>query len=114
MKRVIIESPFAGAGEAGHEYLVACIADCINRGETPYASHLMLPEALDDNDPVSRTRGIEAGYRWWEVADELAFYTDLGWSAGMRAAWRRAILMKMPRAIRSLQGQPIPYNEETT
>lgn len=115
MRRVIIESPFASVDlDTAIDYLQACIVDTANRGETPYASHQMLGTVLDDRDPATRTRGIEMGFRWWDVADEIVFYTDLGWSPGMREAWRRAILRKMPRAIRALSGPPIPYNEETT
>lgn len=86
MGRVIIESPFAGDVEANRAYLQECIRDCIARGESPYASHQMLTTALDDTDEAQRNAGIEAGYAWWAVADEIVFYTDLGWSRGMNRA----------------------------
>lgn len=64
MKLVIIESPYKGDVERNKLYLRACIRDCINRGESPYASHRMLTDALDDTDPVERAIGIKAGLSW--------------------------------------------------
>lgn len=67
-------------------YLAAALADCIRRGESPYASHaiLTLPGVLDDAKPEERARGIEAGFAWRKMAALSAFYIDLGWSSGMR------------------------------
>lgn len=64
-KPVIIESPFKGnekySEEVHRAYLDRCIRDCIFRGETPYASHKMLTDALDDSIPEERRMGVEAG-----------------------------------------------------
>lgn len=94
MRRVIIESPFAGDVETNKLYLRACIRDCIRRGETPYASHRMLTDALDDDDPEEREAGINAGYAWWpedrariELGCDIVFYVDLAVSPGMLAAY---------------------------
>jgi len=105
VKLVIIESPFKGNNyeslERNKLYLRACIRDCIVRGESPYASHRMLTDALDDTDSEERRLGIEAGLAWRNVTkpvhsgkgDPLGydsvhhiFYVDLGWSSGMTAA----------------------------
>ncbi len=98
MKLVIIESPYKGNVDLNKRYLRACIRDCINRAESPYASHRMLTDALDDNDPVERSLGIEAGLAWRNacvldgsrlvVASRVLpiFYLDLGWSSGMYLA----------------------------
>ena len=95
MKLVILESPYSGATEAdierNHIYLQRCIQDSIDRGESPYASHQMLTQALDDASPSDRAIGIAAGYAWWRCADAIVFYVDLGWSSGMVAALTRAI-----------------------
>lgn len=68
------------------------MASCLRRGEAPYASHALYTQTgvLDDNVPEQRKLGIEAGYAWWDKADLIAFYLDLGWSHGMRAANERA------------------------
>ena len=121
MKLVIIESPYKGKTpedlERNKRYLRSCIRDCINRGESPYASHRMLTDALDDNDPVERTLGIEAGLAW-RNAFRLAwrddtpnrvfhrvtpiFYLDLGWSNGMECARKLYVLERITYEERKL------------
>lgn len=82
---VIIESPFAGDRERNERYLDACIADCVARGESPYASHALLTRrgVLDDAKPEERDRGIALGFAWRRVADATVIYADLGISRGM-------------------------------
>lgn len=92
MKKVIIESPYAGDVEKNVNYARKCIKDSLNRGEAPIASHLLYtqPGILDDNKPDERKLGIEAGLEWLSVADVHAFYIDLGWSIGMERALTKA------------------------
>lgn len=94
MRRVILESPYAGNVTENLSYLNECIRDSLLRGEAPFASHLMYTSAFDDAKPEERRIGIEAGYEWWDAADAVIFYTDLGWSKGMNAAWDRARKLK--------------------
>ena len=85
MKRVIVESPFKGDVARNKRYLERCLRDCLMRGESPYASHKMLTDCLDDDDPTERNLGIMAGFAWKRGTGEpTAFYVDLGWSDGMR------------------------------
>lgn len=86
MRRVIVESPFAGNIPLNVAYARLCIADCLRRGEAPIASHLLhtQPGILDDNDPAERAKGMAAGFAWTAVAQAVAVYTDFGISAGMR------------------------------
>lgn len=88
MRRVIVESPYAGEVERNVAYARAAVADCVRRGEAPIASHLLFtqPGILDDAKPEERQRGIDAGHAWLSVADAVVFYVDLGWSGGMKAA----------------------------
>lgn len=90
MKLVIIESPFQGNIDRNINYAFACVRDSVLRGESPYASHLMLPGALNEEDINERSLGIQCGYAWWRAASTIAFYTDLGWSQGMLLAYSRA------------------------
>jgi hypothetical protein len=91
MELVIVESPFAGDTERYLRYLRDCLADCLRRGESPFASHGLYTQegVLDDHVPEERQKGIEAGYAWWRGADKIVFYTDLGWSPGMLRALER-------------------------
>ncbi|GEM_PF-6649561 len=62
---VIIESPFKGetpVEEADNiAYAREAMRDSLYRGEAPFASHLLYPQALDDGDERERSMGIEAG-----------------------------------------------------
>lgn len=96
MRRMIIESPYAGTSRcpvirwlqryANTLYARACLADALDRGESPYASHLLYtqPGVLNDRIPDERRRGILAGLDWADVADGVAVYVDRGVSIGMR------------------------------
>lgn len=107
MLLAIIESPYAGAIRRNKAYLQDCIRHALSYGFTPYASHQMLTEALEDSDPTQRELGIQAGYHWWRTADIILFYTDLGWSSGMRAARQRAETERMPYRNCSIRS-PMP------
>ena len=102
MKRVIVESPFKGEVERNKLYLERCLRDCIMRGESPYASHKMLTDCLDDDDPKEREMGISAGYAWWTAGDLVVFYVDFGWSGGMTRAWERCRKEGIPYETRTL------------
>jgi hypothetical protein len=88
VKLVIIESPFRSTAERSQElylaYLSHCIADSVERGEAPYASHGIMPLVLNDDDPADRLRGIMAGWEWGKHATLIAVYRDLGVSEGMK------------------------------
>lgn len=107
MKLVVIESPFAGNIEHNLVYVRACAADCLRRGEAPYASHMLYtqPGVLDDNKPEERALGITAGFAWGAKADLRVFYVDLGWSSGMKKALTKYRIEGLRYTFRVL-GQP--------
>lgn len=87
IRRVILESPYAGDIERNVTYARRAILDCISRGESPIASHLLFPTfILDDNVDKSRRLGIDLGLAWHHVCDAVVFYADLGFSPGMDGA----------------------------
>lgn len=92
MKRVIIESPYAGDTDTNLAYLRACMHDSLMRGEAPFASHGLYtqPGVLRDDVPAERARGIEAGFAWRSVAELTVVYTDLGITPGMAAGIEHA------------------------
>lgn len=90
MKRVIIESPYAGDIRGNTEYLKRCLRDSIDRGEAPLASHLLYPFVLREDLKDERQLGIELGFEWWYGARCIVFYIDKGWSSGMLTALERA------------------------
>ena len=88
MKKVIIESPYAGNIKQNIKYARACLKDSLNRNEAPLASHLLYTQdgVLDDTVQAERMQGINAGLAWKEFADLHVFYVDYGMSNGMKYA----------------------------
>ena len=91
MTPVILESPYARSTPEGivktTEYARRCVKDCLERGETAYASHLLLTQEgiLRDGVPEERELGISAGLAWHALASRSCVYLDEGLSSGM---WR--------------------------
>lgn len=85
MKRVVIESPYAGDIDRNIEYARLCVRDSLCRGESPIASHLLYTQEgiLNDNINEERNLGINSGLSWLSVADLHVFYIDYGISEGM-------------------------------
>lgn len=104
MRRVIIESPFAGDVKRNLKYLRAAMRDCLLKGEAPFASHALYtqPGVLDDDTPADRKLGMEAGWAWRPAAEATVVYTDLGISPGMEAGIHDAELHNRPIERRSL------------
>jgi hypothetical protein len=92
LKRVVLESPFAGNIPRNIAYARLCLKDSLHRGEAPLASHLLYtqPGVLDDQKPEERKLGIAAGHVWTFMADAVVVYTDFGFSSGMDAGIREA------------------------
>lgn len=90
MRRVILESPYAGEVYKNKVYAYACMSDCLYRNESPIASHLLYTQFLNDNIRKERELGIEAGLAWTDVADATVVYYDRGISKGMKKGIRRA------------------------
>jgi len=103
MRRVIVESPYAGNVEANVEYARKCIRDSLMRNEAPIASHLLYtqPGILDDLVADERELGIAAGLAWGSVAEATVVYTDRGISRGMEYGIERA----------RREGRPVEFRE---
>ena len=97
MKRVIIESPYAGDDrqiQINEIYGRFAMHDClVNYNESPYASHLLYTQkfVLRDEIPEDRKLGIEAGFYWRDVAEQTNFYADLGMTPGMELGWKDCV-----------------------
>lgn len=106
MRRVILESPYAGDVNKNIAYARAAMRDSLLRGEAPIASHLLYtqPDVLDDNDEKERQLGIEAGLEWGDVCEATVVYIDLGFSKGMTYGIKRAEAAGRPIERRSLKG----------
>ncbi len=124
MKLSIIESPLGrrvdGTPCTPQElaenlvYARACMADSLRRGESPYGSHLLYPQCLDDAKPEERQRGMEAGFDWGQAAAIVneqrpgsafaAVYVDRGLTPGMLQGIARHMANGLPIVERRLGG----------
>ena len=111
MKFVNIETPYMGKNQEQVRknilYARACVRDCLNRGEIPFASHLLYtqPGITDDNIPEERDRGINMGTLLVESIPNIVtvVYQDLGISNGMKQGIERTIKNKRQIEYRVLQ-----------
>lgn len=87
-----MESPYAGEVELNVAYARRCMVDSLRRGEAPFLSHLLYTQGLDDLVAEERKLGMEAGFAWGGVGEEVAFYVDRGISSGMVQGFVRNIL----------------------
>jgi hypothetical protein len=110
MRLVVVESPYAANEhrtlEQHREYLRLALGDCIRRGESPMASHHLLPEILRDDTPHERALGIAMGLAWGRHAAAAVIYSDLGVSPGMKAA-----LAAYKAAGKPIEWRGIDYRE---
>jgi hypothetical protein len=103
MRRVVIESPYAGDIARNEEYARICMRDCLDRGEAPFASHLLYTQVYDDADVEQRNTGIAAGFAWGALADACVVYADLGISPGMQLGIDNATANGIAVEFRSLK-----------
>lgn len=99
--RTIIESPFMPTTEEiaksvfSYEELVRqnivyarlLLADSLEAGESPFASHLLYTQVWSE---VRRDHGIRAALEWFDATEQVVFGTDLGFSSGMGRAYTKA------------------------
>lgn len=104
-KLVYLESPYAGDIEKNIKYARLCMKDSLDRGEYPFASHLLYTQEniLNDNDPVERTLGIVAGFAFAKLCCKTVIYADFGISNGMMLGIEDAIKNKRNIEIRYLR-----------
>lgn len=94
-KVVLVESPYFNADirimKENIEYARKCLVDCLNRYESPIATHLLYTQFLDDRNQEQRDNGIDAGLEIGLVCDKTVVYLDRGISSGMAKGIEHAI-----------------------
>ena len=70
--------------EENLQYARCCLSHSLAQGESPFASHLIYTQVLDDTVAAQREIGLSLASAWYEVADLCAIYTDRGISDGMK------------------------------
>lgn len=112
---VIVESPYSGDIELNIYYARLCMLDSYKRNEAPFLGHLlytqiskdMKDEFLHDEDEqkqlFGREHGLLCNYVWREKAKKTIFYTDLGWSSGMKQALEECYFLIQPMEERKIE-----------
>ena len=107
MRKVIIESPYAGkdfhhgprwlrkiikwvSRQKNIKYARECLKNSLKRNEAPLLFHLLYTQVLDDNKPNERYLGMHAGFEWTKMADAVILYKDRGISSGMKEGRTKA------------------------
>lgn len=96
LEPVLVESPLSAPTlhdwVLHKKYARFCMRDCLNRGEAPFASHLLYAQEglLNDFNAEERALGIHAGLIWGKFAQRSIVYTDFGVSSGMEKGIQRA------------------------
>jgi len=89
MGLTIIVSPLRGESveqmEHNKDYARTALRNSLLRGESPFASHLLYTQVLNDCIPEERAAGINAAAGLFPMADRVAVYFDRGISEGMRS-----------------------------
>ena len=101
---VIIESPYMGNVKSNVAYARKCMSDSLLRGESPFASHLLYTQVLDDTKEIERLTGMSRAFNWYRHADLMAVYTDKGISTGMQKGMEVAEQLKIKIEYRILNG----------
>lgn len=104
MRRMVLESPFAGDTPTNLAYARAAMHDSLMRGEAPFASHMLYtqPGVLADSDEYERGLGIEANLEWMAGAEGVAVYIDRGITPGMTLGIKAATRAGLDIEERSL------------
>ncbi len=107
MRLVILESPYAGNVELNVSYAKDCVKDCLARGESPLASHLLFTQKgiLEDSNPEERRVGVKAGHAWMQECDAVVVYMDRGVSNGMLEGVHEARMLNKPVEFRRIYEQ---------
>ena len=109
--RVIVESPYRPNPhrydlemelQENLEYARRCMSHSIGMGESPFLSHLLYTQVLDDKRSEEREMGMFLARSWYDVADMCAVYTDKGVSEGMKKGIEYARYVGIPVEERSL------------
>lgn len=106
MRRVIIESPYRGETERNLIYARRALKDSIDRGESPFAGHLLYTQVLDDNDSEERALGMALSLVWSHISSAAIFYCDYGTTSGMGEAMKAYVGFRLPCEIRYIGKNP--------
>ncbi len=80
---VYVCSPLRGDTKKNMENARKYCRYVYEQGYIPFAPHLLLPQFMDDNNPLERADAMAMNYQFLHYASELWVFTENGISAGM-------------------------------
>lgn len=99
---VVIESPYASGATWARIYAQLALRDMLRLdGVAPYASHLLYTQVLEDSLASERERGMNAGWKLYDVGARAMVYTDFGITHGMAAGIAYAQRLGRPIVYRA-------------
>ena len=90
-KMLYVCSPYRGEVKRNKEYARELTRKAIDNGFVPVTVHLYLTEALDDNKPDEREKGMEAGATILDNCKYILVGGRYGISEGMASEIKRAM-----------------------
>jgi len=101
---VNLESPY-GSKDLEERLTYLCygrraLMDSLDRGEAPFASHLIYTQVLDDYNEGERELGISTGLEFYYAVAKCVVYADYGISRGMLRGIKFAVELGVPVEIR--------------
>ena len=95
--KVCVVSYYAGDTKKNVAAAIRCCRFVIREGYMPFASHLIYPQILNDDDPKEREIGTLFGLSFLGLCDEVWIFQDQrGLSTGMAAEEKEAKRLKKP------------------
>ena len=76
--------------------------DSIDKGEAPFAAHLLYPQILTEETVDDQNVGIKLGLQWGEKAAKTIVYQDLGITSEMNYGIRNAFRHGRPIEYRNI------------
>lgn len=101
MRRVILDTPYAGWSWPLLSYAQQCMMDCLRRQEAPMVSYLLYP-------PMFGPEGMDAGLSWEQAAEAWVVYVDMGMTHNMRKSIERGYALGRSVEVRCLREQTQP------
>lgn len=92
-------------------YAQLAMLDCMERGEVPFASHLLYTQVLMDGKSEEREKGMKMGRAVSELTSKTVAYVDFGISEGMRKGILDAKWANRPIEERRLFPDAISHDE---
>lgn len=112
----LLDKPFYQRRKVLISYARACLLDCIERGETPIATHLLYTQVLNDDNNELRASGLTLHSNLMSVIDKVVIYEDFGISSGMQKAVDEADELGKEIEYRKLKRTPnirLPFEWRT-